>query len=168
MMMREKIIDQCLQVMKRDDVKRELKQLFHPVIDLIMQEIYPYIYLSVIFVLISFLLTLGIFVLLMRTSFLHNHIVHVGGHINPLVWWSVGHINPLVWCCAWHHRLDPYSFSQNFYKLWWHEVSWLAIDPATTCWKKPLDCSLCWRHRKSWMSLKWQFQKVSKMMRMPV
>jgi len=69
-MMREKIIDQCLQVMKRDDVKRELKELFHPVIDLIMQEIYPYIYLSVIFVIISFLLTLGIFVMLMRTSLL--------------------------------------------------------------------------------------------------
>ena len=79
-MMREKIIDQCLQVMKRDDVKRELKQLFHPVIDLIMQEIYPYIYLSVIFVIISFLLTLGIFVLLIRTSFnnhnSHHHLMH--------------------------------------------------------------------------------------------
>ena len=72
-MMREKIIDQCLQVMKRDDVKRELKQLFHPVIDVIMQEIYPYIYLSVIFVTISFLLTLGIFVLLMRTTFMPMH-----------------------------------------------------------------------------------------------
>lgn len=71
-MMREKIIDQCLQVMKRDDVKRELKELFHPVIDLIMQEIYPYIYLSVIFVIISFLLTLGIFVMLMRTSLLSS------------------------------------------------------------------------------------------------
>ena len=67
--MREKIIDQCLQVMKRDDVKRELKELFHPVIDLIMQEIYPYIYLSVVFVMISFLLTLSIFVLLLRTSY---------------------------------------------------------------------------------------------------
>ena len=77
-MMREKIIEQCLQVMKRDDVKRELKQMFHPVIDVIMQEIYPYIYLSVIFVIISFLLTLGIFVLLMRTSFNnHNHnVIH--------------------------------------------------------------------------------------------
>ena len=71
-MMREKIIDQCLQVMKRDDVKRELKELFHPVIDLIMQEIYPYIYLSVIFVIISFLLTLGILVMLMRTSLLSS------------------------------------------------------------------------------------------------
>ena len=69
MMLREKIIEQCLQAMKRDDVKKELKQMFHPVIDMIMQEIYPYIYLSVVFVMISFLLTLGIFVLLMRTSY---------------------------------------------------------------------------------------------------
>ena len=69
MMLREKIIEQCLQAMKRDDVKKELKHLFHPVIDMIMQEIYPYIYLSVVFVMISFLLTLGIFVLLMRTSY---------------------------------------------------------------------------------------------------
>ena len=76
-MMREKIIDQCLQVMKRDDVKQELKQLFHPVIDLIMQEIYPYIYLSVIFVIISFLLTLGIFVMLIRTSLLKNVSIHL-------------------------------------------------------------------------------------------
>jgi hypothetical protein len=81
-MMREKIIDQCLQVMKRDDVKRELKELFHPVIDLIMQEIYPYIYLSVIFVIISFLLTLGIFVMLMRTSLLSS--VSTAAAINSL------------------------------------------------------------------------------------
>ena len=69
MMLREKIIEQCLQAMKRDDVKKELKQMFHPVIDMIMQEIYPYIYLSVVFVMISFLLTLSIFILMMRTSY---------------------------------------------------------------------------------------------------
>lgn len=68
-MIRDKIIEQCLQAMKRDDVKKELKQMFHPVIDMIMQEIYPYIYLSVVFVMISFLLTLSIFILLMRTSY---------------------------------------------------------------------------------------------------
>ena len=45
MMLREKLIEQCIQAMKRDDVKKELKQMFHPVIDMIMQEIYPYIYL---------------------------------------------------------------------------------------------------------------------------
>jgi hypothetical protein len=69
MMLREKLIEQCIQAMKRDDVKKELKQMFHPVIDMIMQEIYPYIYLSVVFVMISFLLTLSIFVLLLRTSY---------------------------------------------------------------------------------------------------
>jgi hypothetical protein len=75
-MLREKIIEQCLQAMKRDDVKKELKHLFHPVIDMIMQEIYPYIYLSVVFVMISFLLTLGIFVLLMRTSYTKSIMLH--------------------------------------------------------------------------------------------
>ena len=32
-----------------------------PVIDMVLKEIYPYIYLSIIFVIISFLLILGIF-----------------------------------------------------------------------------------------------------------
>ena len=72
MMLREKIIEQCLQAMKRDDVKKELKQMFQPVIDMIMQEIYPYIYLSVLFVMISFLLTLSIFILMMRTSYFNQ------------------------------------------------------------------------------------------------
>lgn len=71
-MLKEKIIDQCLEIMKRDDIKKELKQLFHPVIDMIMQEIYPYIYLSIIFVVISFFLTLSIFVLMMRVSYFAN------------------------------------------------------------------------------------------------
>ena len=104
-MMREKIIDQCLQVMKRDDVKRELKQLFHPVIDLIMQEIYPYIYLSVIFVLISFLLTLGIFVLLMRTSFQGRlmcdwfDLIHVSQATDifySIIGWASSYVNKII------------------------------------------------------------------------
>ena len=77
MMLREKIIEQCLQAMKRDDVKKELKQLFHPVIDMIMQEIYPYIYLSVVFVMISFLLTLSIFILMIiETRIWHLFLQH--------------------------------------------------------------------------------------------
>jgi len=66
--MKEAIIDQCLQILKREDVKTELKHLMTPLIDLILSEIYPYIYLSLIFVIISFLLHLGIFILLMRTK----------------------------------------------------------------------------------------------------
>jgi len=39
-------------------------------IDLILQELYPYIFLSIVFVFISFLLILGIFVLLLRNKIL--------------------------------------------------------------------------------------------------
>jgi hypothetical protein len=66
--MKEQIIEQCLLILARDDIKKEMKELFKPVISLIIQEIYPYIYLSLIFVIISFLLILGIFYLLLRTN----------------------------------------------------------------------------------------------------
>ena len=61
-----KIAHACLDILKRDDVKTELKNLMSPMVDMILIDIYPYIYLSLIFVVISFLLHLGIFVLLMR------------------------------------------------------------------------------------------------------
>ena len=67
--MKNQIIEQCLNILARDDVKHEVKELFKPLVSLIVQEIYPYIYLSLVFVIISFLLILGIFYLLMRTNF---------------------------------------------------------------------------------------------------
>jgi hypothetical protein len=66
--MKDQIIEQCLLILARDDVKKELKELFKPLVSLIVQEIYPYIYLSLIFVIISFLLILGIFYLLLRSN----------------------------------------------------------------------------------------------------
>jgi hypothetical protein len=66
--MKEQFIEQCLLILSRDDIKKELKELFKPLVSLIFQEIYPYIYLSLIFVIISFLLILGIFYLLVRTN----------------------------------------------------------------------------------------------------
>jgi hypothetical protein len=67
--MKEQFIEQCMLILSREDVKKELKELFKPLVSLIVQEIYPYIYLSLIFVIISFLLILAIFYLLMRTNF---------------------------------------------------------------------------------------------------
>ena len=60
------IVDQCLEILKREDVKEELKSVIKPMISLLLQEIYPYIFISLLFVLISFLLILGIFVFLLR------------------------------------------------------------------------------------------------------
>ena len=67
--MKQEFIDQCLLILSIEDVKSQLKELFKPLISLIVQEIYPYIYLSLMFVIISFLLLLGIFYLLLRNNF---------------------------------------------------------------------------------------------------
>lgn len=73
---KESLINECVGILKRDDVKEEVKELFRPIIDLILQEIYPYIFLSMIFVIISFLLILGIFILLLRNN---NYKVKIPG-----------------------------------------------------------------------------------------
>ncbi len=66
--LKESLIAECVDIMKRDDVKDEIKAIFKPIIDMILQEIYPYIFLSMLFVIISFMLILGIFILLLRNN----------------------------------------------------------------------------------------------------
>tara|TARA_X000000368_G_C22709902_1_gene570564 strand:- start:298 stop:525 length:228 start_codon:yes stop_codon:yes gene_type:complete len=68
MLTKEKIIDECIEVLNRKEVKHEFKKMMAPLIELILKDIYPYIYLSVIFVVLSFLLILGIFILLLRNK----------------------------------------------------------------------------------------------------
>jgi len=60
------IVHQCLEILKRPDVKSEIKSVIKPMISILLQEIYPYIFISLLLVIISFLLILGIFILLMR------------------------------------------------------------------------------------------------------
>ena len=66
--MNEVFIEKCISLISRDDVKKKFRELFQPLVSLIVQEIYPYIYLSLIFVIISFLLILAIFYLLVRNN----------------------------------------------------------------------------------------------------
>ena len=68
MLSKEKIIDECLEILNRKEVKREFKKMMAPLIELLLKDIYPYIYLSIIFVVLSFLLILGIFILLLRSN----------------------------------------------------------------------------------------------------
>lgn len=70
--MNSKLCEICIHILKNTKVKSELKNLFKPIIDLILVDIYPYIYLSLIFVFISFLLILGIFILLLRSKISFN------------------------------------------------------------------------------------------------
>ena len=65
---KETLINECISVLHKEEVKQEFKELMKPLISMLIQEIYPYIFLSIIFVFISFLLILGIFILLIRNN----------------------------------------------------------------------------------------------------
>ena len=48
--------------------KNRAKNIMRPVIDMILKELFPYIYISIVFVFISFMLILGIFVMLLKSK----------------------------------------------------------------------------------------------------
>jgi hypothetical protein len=62
--MKDSLVQQCLDVLKRDDIKQEFKLLLKPIIDFILYEIYPYIYITVTLVFIIFIMILAILVIL--------------------------------------------------------------------------------------------------------
>jgi hypothetical protein len=70
--MKNNFIKECLVLLEQDDIKQTFKEYIHPIIqpivNILLKEIYPYIYLSLIFIFISFLLHLGIFILLIRNK----------------------------------------------------------------------------------------------------
>ena len=70
--LKDTIINECLNTLKRDDVKNDIKELMKPLVDMIIQQLYPYIFLSIIFVSISFLLILGTFILLLRYKYIYQ------------------------------------------------------------------------------------------------
>lgn len=63
-------VSNCMKALERKEIKEELNSLFRPFIDLILIEIYPYVYISFIFIIISFLLILGIFIILIRNHYI--------------------------------------------------------------------------------------------------
>ena len=62
------IIKLCINLLNEEPVKAELKQIYTPVITVVLDKLMPYIYLALIFLLLNFLLILMIFFLLVRTK----------------------------------------------------------------------------------------------------
>jgi len=62
-------IEKCKLLLKRPDIQEEFQLLVKPLLDYIMMILTPYIYISLILVIISFLLILGIFILLVRGNY---------------------------------------------------------------------------------------------------
>jgi hypothetical protein len=62
--MKDSLAKQCLDILKRDDVKNEFKLLLKPIIDFILYEINPYIYMTVGLVFLIFVMILAILIIL--------------------------------------------------------------------------------------------------------
>jgi hypothetical protein len=62
--MKDSLVQQCLDILKRDDIKTEFKMLIKPVIDFILYEINPYIYITVALVFLIFVMILAILIIL--------------------------------------------------------------------------------------------------------
>lgn len=62
--MKDSFVQQCLNLLKREDIKNEFKMLLKPIIDFILYEINPYIYITVSLVFIIFIMILAILILL--------------------------------------------------------------------------------------------------------
>lgn len=76
--MKDSLIKQCLDILKTDDVRNEIKVIFSPVTDLILYEIYPYIYAIIFLVFLIFVLLLATLILLitlLRTKSVINKVL---------------------------------------------------------------------------------------------
>jgi hypothetical protein len=62
--MKDSLVQQCLDILKRDDIKNEFKMLLKPIIDFILYEINPYIYITVTLVFLIFIMILAILIIL--------------------------------------------------------------------------------------------------------
>ena len=62
--MKDTLVQQCLDILKRDDIKNEFKMLLKPIIDFILYEIHPYIYITVALVFSIFIMILAILIIL--------------------------------------------------------------------------------------------------------
>jgi hypothetical protein len=70
--MKNKFIEECIILLQKDEnVKNLINPLIEPIITNLLKELNPYIYLSLVFVFISFLLHLGIFFLLVSNKLNH-------------------------------------------------------------------------------------------------
>jgi hypothetical protein len=53
------LVDQCLNILKREDVKKDLKLLLKPIFEFLLFEIQPYTYITVFLLFMLFAMTLA-------------------------------------------------------------------------------------------------------------
>ena len=64
--MRDMVIDECKKFISRSDVKQEMKTVMTPIVQMILDEIYPYVYMTLVFVFVTFCFIVALFVMVYR------------------------------------------------------------------------------------------------------
>ena len=62
--MKDSLVQQCLDILKRDDIKNELNLLSSSVINYILHEIQPFVIILIVFTLTMFIMNLAIIIML--------------------------------------------------------------------------------------------------------
>ena len=62
--MKDSLVEQCLVILKKDEVKNEIKALLSPIINFIFHELNPYIYSLIIFIFLLFIINLSVLIIL--------------------------------------------------------------------------------------------------------
>jgi hypothetical protein len=76
--MKNTLINQTLEMLKKKDIQYEIKKIITPIIDIIFSDIYPYIYIIILFVCIIFIMILVILIILIiivNTKILENNLI---------------------------------------------------------------------------------------------
>jgi hypothetical protein len=65
---------QCIDILKSKEIQKEMKEIFKPIIDVILENISIYLFIFIFFILMSFLMHLGILIILVRYLKLNSKI----------------------------------------------------------------------------------------------
>lgn len=60
------MLSKCIEWLKRDEFKREVKDVLNPVFEIAMDSLKPYLLYGIAFIFLNFILILSIFLLVMR------------------------------------------------------------------------------------------------------
>jgi hypothetical protein len=67
--MKDTLLNQCLEIIKRRDVQNEIKKIIQPFTEIVLTDMYPYIYIIILFVLFIFFIILANLLLLIFLIF---------------------------------------------------------------------------------------------------
>ena len=70
MNIKEQIIQECVNIIKRKDIKEEINALVKPILEMLLNELYPYLYILIIFIVLCFIISVINLVLIYRGKYM--------------------------------------------------------------------------------------------------